>query len=223
MARSSNGNSGGAAIAAVAALPAATVIHGMLRVDCKSRSEDATMSDVIELTRDGDLAFVALNRPDKLNALDKAMWQRLTAVMERGRRRRRCALRDHQRGTGAAFGAGADVAEFASERDTPAAAEAYAGDHGRRAGRVARLARCRRWRRSTAPAPAPGWRSRSIAIIRLAAAGSRFGIPIQRLGIGLPYPEIGGAGGTGGRGDGAGDPAGGPPVRRARRRGRRAW
>ena len=49
------------------------------------------MSDIIELTREGDLAFVALNRPDKLNALDKAMWQRLTAVMVRSPPTATCA------------------------------------------------------------------------------------------------------------------------------------
>jgi enoyl-CoA hydratase/carnithine racemase len=87
------------------------------------------MADVIELTRDGDLAFVVLNRPDKLNALDKAMWRRLSAVMDEiaADDGVRCVV---IRGNGAAFGAGADLAEFATERHTPAAAEAYAGIMG---------------------------------------------------------------------------------------------
>ena len=33
------------------------------------------MSDVILIERDGPLATVVLNRPEKLNALDKSMWQ----------------------------------------------------------------------------------------------------------------------------------------------------
>ncbi len=39
------------------------------------------MSDVVLLSREGDVATVTLNRPDRLNAFDKAMWQRLTAIM----------------------------------------------------------------------------------------------------------------------------------------------
>jgi len=146
------------------------------------------MADVIELTRDGDLAFVALNRPDKLNALDKAMWRRLSAVMDA------IAAKDDVRcviikGNGAAFGAGADLAEFAAERHTPAAAEAYAGIMGDAllAIRACALPVLAQIHGACAGA------GLEIAIhcdIRLAAAGSRFGIPIQRMGIGLPYPEL---------------------------------
>lgn len=146
------------------------------------------MADVIELTRDGDLAFVALNRPDKLNALDKAMWRRLSAVMDEiaADDGIRCVV---FRGNGAAFGAGADLAEFATERHTPAAAEAYAGIMGDallavRACAVPTLAQIH---------GACAGAGLEVAIhcdIRLAAAGSRFGIPIQRMGIGLPYPEL---------------------------------
>src|SRR5512134_2909062 len=142
------------------------------------------MADVIELTRDGDLAFVVLNRPDKLNALDKAMWRRLSAVMDEiaADDGVRCVV---IRGNGAAFGAGADLAEFATERHTPAAAEAYAGIMGDallavRACAVPTLAQIH---------GACAGAGLEIAIhcdIRLAAAGSRFGIPIQRMGIGLP-------------------------------------
>jgi enoyl-CoA hydratase/carnithine racemase len=169
------------------------------------------MADVIELTRDGDLAFVALNRPDKLNALDKAMWRRLSAVMDE------IAADDGLRsvvirGNGAAFGAGADLAEFATERHTPATAEAYAGIMGDallavRACAVPTLAQIH---------GACAGAGLEIAIhcdIRLAAAGSRFGIPIQRMGIGLPYPELAALAELVG-GDGVGDPAGRPHVRR---------
>jgi enoyl-CoA hydratase len=146
------------------------------------------MSDVIELTREGGLAFVALNRPDKLNALDKAMWQRLAAVMREVAADSdvRCVIIS---GNGPAFGAGADIAEFASERGTPGAAEAYGAIMGEA---LESLRGC--------PAPTVAQihgtcagAGLEIAIhcdLRLAAAGSRFGIPIQRLGVGLPYPEL---------------------------------
>ena len=38
------------------------------------------MNDTILVQRDGDIATVVLNRPEKLNALTKPMWQRLGDV-----------------------------------------------------------------------------------------------------------------------------------------------
>ncbi|HUL08358.1 MAG TPA: enoyl-CoA hydratase-related protein [Candidatus Acidoferrum sp.] len=146
------------------------------------------MSDVVLLTRDGDIATVLLNRPDRLNALDKAMWQRLAAIMAEvaDDDTIRCAI---VRGAGPAFGAGADVAEFSSERDTPAKAAAYAEIMG---AALRTLCDC--------PVPtvaqihgACAGAGLEIAIhcdLRIAADGSKFGAPVQRLGITMPYPEI---------------------------------
>ena len=146
------------------------------------------MSDVVLLSRDGEIATVTLNRPDRLNALDKAMWQRLAAIMAEvaADGAIRCAI---VRGAGPAFGAGADVAEFASERDTPAKAAAYADIMG---AALKSLRDC--------PAPtvaqihgACAGAGLAIAIhcdLRLAADSSKFGAPVQRLGITMPYPEI---------------------------------
>jgi enoyl-CoA hydratase/carnithine racemase len=146
------------------------------------------MSDVVLLSRDGDIATVMLNRPDRLNALDKAMWQRLAGIMTEiaGDSAIRCAI---VRGAGSAFGAGADVAEFATERDTPAKAAAYAEIM---AAALSALRDC--------PMPtvaqihgACAGAGLEIAIhcdLRIAGDGSKFGAPVQRLGITMPYPEI---------------------------------
>jgi len=146
------------------------------------------MSDVVLLSRDGDIATVTLNRPDRLNALDKAMWQRLAGIMAEiaGDSAIRCAI---VRGAGSAFGAGADVAEFATERDTPAKAAAYAEIMG---AALSALRDC--------PMPtvaqihgACAGAGLEIAIhcdLRIAGDGSKFGAPVQRLGITMPYPEI---------------------------------
>ena len=146
------------------------------------------MSDVVLLTREDDIATVTLNRPDRLNALDKAMWQRLGAIMAEvaDDGAIRCVI---VRGAGAAFGAGADVAEFATERDTPAKAAAYAEVMG---------ATLRALRDCPVPTVtqihgACAGAGLEIAIhcdLRIAAEGSRFGAPVQRLGITMPYPEI---------------------------------
>jgi enoyl-CoA hydratase/carnithine racemase len=146
------------------------------------------MSDIVLLAREADIATVTLNRPDRLNALDKAMWQRLAAIMVEvaGDGAIRCVI---VQGAGAAFGAGADVAEFAAERDTPAKAAAYADVMG---------AALRALRDCPVPAVAQihgacAGAGLEIAIhcdLRIAAEGSRFGAPVQRLGITMPYPEI---------------------------------
>ncbi len=146
------------------------------------------MSDVVLLAREGDIATIMLNRPDRLNALDKAMWQRLAAavteVAEDGVTR--CVV---LRGAGAAFGAGADVTEFATERDTPEKAAAYAKIMG---------AGLRALRDCPVPTVAQihgacAGAGLEIAIhcdLRIAGDGSMFGAPVQRLGITMPYPEI---------------------------------
>jgi enoyl-CoA hydratase/carnithine racemase len=146
------------------------------------------MPDVVLLSRDDDIATVRLNRPDRLNALDRAMWQGLAAIMAEvaGDEAIRCVI---LRGAGPAFGAGADVAEFASERDTPAKAAAYAEIMGAALNAV-----------RDCPVPTVAQihgacvgAGLEIAIhcdLRIAADSSKFGAPVQRLGITMPYPEI---------------------------------
>ena len=52
----------------------------------------ATTADAVLVERDGAIATVVLDRPDKLNALTLAMWRELGERMRRAlRRRRRCA------------------------------------------------------------------------------------------------------------------------------------
>ena len=81
--------------------------------------------DLILVTRDDTLATVTLNRPEKLNALTKPMWQRLGAVM------RELSADDHLRcvvlrgAGGKAFAPGNDIAEFATERSNFAQGQAY--------------------------------------------------------------------------------------------------
>ena len=83
------------------------------------------MADPVLLERHGDIAVIVLNRADKLNALNKAMW---TGVRDLARQCSadatvRCVV---LRGAGEkAFSPGADIAEFAAERADSRQAAAY--------------------------------------------------------------------------------------------------
>ena len=79
----------------------------------------------ILVTRDGVIATVTLNNPERLNALDKAMWRRLGEVMREltADDGLRCVV---LRGAGdKAFAAGADISEFEAERADSKQAKQY--------------------------------------------------------------------------------------------------
>jgi enoyl-CoA hydratase/carnithine racemase len=73
------------------------------------------------IARDGGIATVTLNKPERLNALDRSMWERLAAIFRTldADESLRCVI---LRGAGdEAFAAGADIAEFERERASTAA------------------------------------------------------------------------------------------------------
>src|SRR5262245_13616589 len=85
------------------------------------------MNDLILVERAGPIATVALNRPHKLNALTKAMWQALGAAVDAlsADDTVRCVI---VRGAGEkAFSPGNDIGEFATERSNKAQAIEYGG------------------------------------------------------------------------------------------------
>lgn len=70
------------------------------------------MNDIVRYEVDGSIATLTLNRPDKLNALNAELLDRLLALAERmrGSTELRCAVLT---GEGKAFAAGADIAQMA--------------------------------------------------------------------------------------------------------------
>jgi enoyl-CoA hydratase len=147
------------------------------------------MTDPVLYARDGDIATVTLNRPERLNALDLACWRALAEVLGRVMTEEdlRCLV---LRGAGGkAFAAGADLAEFQRERADPAAAERY-GEIMNRA--LSLLRDC--------PIPTialiegicagAGLELAILCDLRIAGAGSRFGVPIQKVGIVMPFAEL---------------------------------
>ena len=146
----------------------------------------------IDITRDGDIATVALNNPGKLNALTVAMWRELARAMRElsADDGLRCIV---LRGAGdEAFAAGADIAEFASVRNDFAQGKVYHLEYV--AGALGAVAECRHPTLALIKGPCIGG-GLEIACqcdLRIAGRSGRFGVPINRLGFALAYGELAG-------------------------------
>lgn len=147
--------------------------------------------DSVLLTRDGPIATVTLNRPEKLNALNRAMWEELGRTMRRlsDNDSLRCIV---LRGAGGkAFAAGADIAEFATERANARQAKQY-GDliHAT----MQSVAQCRHPTVALIEGACVGGGLEIAAMcdMRLCGTSSRFGVPINRLGLTMAYGELAG-------------------------------
>jgi enoyl-CoA hydratase/carnithine racemase len=145
--------------------------------------------ETILVERDGPVATVILNRPQKLNALTRAMWRALGEAIDAlsADDALRCIV---VRGAGEqAFSPGNDIAEFATERSN----KAQAIEYGRimHATAVA-LERCRH------PLVAQihgvcvggGLEIAALCDLRICGEGSRFGAPIKNLGLTMAYAEM---------------------------------
>ena len=148
------------------------------------------MSDTILVARDASIATVTLNRPEKLNALTRPMWKRLGEVFGElsADDSLRCIV---IRGAGTkAFAPGNDISEFTTERSNVEQARAYGEDMRRT---IEALGACRH------PVVAQihgicvggGLEIAGLADIRICGASSRFGAPINKLGLVMAYAEIG--------------------------------
>ena len=147
------------------------------------------MSELIVVERDGPIVTVVLNRPEKLNALTRAMWAQLGDTIESlsADDDLRCII---VRGGGEkAFSPGNDIGEFAHERANKAQAIAYGEVMHRTADA---LIRCRH------PMVAQihgicvggGLEIAALCDLRICGEGSRFGAPIKNLGLVMAYPEM---------------------------------
>src|SRR5438128_3813458 len=147
------------------------------------------MSDLIVVERAGAVATVVLNQPARLNALSQASWSELGQRMRElsADAELRCVI---LRGAGVkAFAAGADIDEFPTVRADAAQGRAYGelihaamqsiGDcihptiamiHGVCVGGGLELA--------------------LMCDLRICGTSSRFGIPINRLGLTMGYGEL---------------------------------
>ena len=147
------------------------------------------MNGAITMTRDGAIATVTLDRPEKLNALTRSMWEHLgeTIAALSADDAVRCVI---VRGAGEkAFSPGNDIGEFATSRSN----KAQAIEYGRSMhGTAKALAECRH------PLVAQihgicvggGLEIAALCDLRICGTSSRFGAPIKNLGLVMAYPEM---------------------------------
>lgn len=144
----------------------------------------------VEVTRgDGGLVTVALNRPEKLNAIDLATWHALGEAFAglENDASMRCVI---LRGAGTqAFAPGADIGEFESVRADAAQAAAY--DRIMRA-TLAAVAECPHptIAQIYGPCVGAGLELAAQCDLRIAGRSARFGVPVGRISVVMGQPEI---------------------------------
>ncbi len=143
----------------------------------------------ILLSRDGATATVTLSNPERMNALGLPMWEKLGDIMVDldADETMRCVV---LRGAGEkAFGAGADISEFATAR----ANSKLAREYGIRVERTMRaISDCRH------PTVAMihgacvggGLLVASRCDMRIAGESARFGVPVRKLGLVESHTEM---------------------------------
>jgi len=149
------------------------------------------MAAEVLLARDGNIATVTLSNPGRLNALNLAMWKQLGEIMRAldADDTLRCIVL-----TGAgdkAFAAGADIAEFRTERSDARQAKAY-GEHV--AGTMRAIRECRHPTLALirGACVGGGLEIASQCDLRICGATSKFGVPIKNLGLVVAYEEMAG-------------------------------
>jgi enoyl-CoA hydratase/carnithine racemase len=149
----------------------------------------ASMAQVHVSTDADGVGWVVLDNPNKYNAMSLSMWQVLSEALTRFEADAavRCVV---LRGQGdKAFCSGADISQFETARSGPEANAEYE--------RITRgtMAQVQAFPKPTLAMISGFCLGGGVALamncdIRIAAAGSRFGIPAARLGIGYHYAAV---------------------------------
>jgi enoyl-CoA hydratase len=147
------------------------------------------MSEILLQSREGAVVTLTINRPEKLNAMTKPLWRELGEAMNAlsADDSVRCIV---LRGAGEkSFSPGNDISEFETERSNKQQAIAY-GEIMHNT--VKALQECRH------PIVAQihgicvggGMEIAALADIRICGESSRFGAPINKLGLVMAYSEM---------------------------------
>lgn len=147
------------------------------------------MTDILLQSREGAVVTLTINRPEKLNAMTKPLWRALGETVNAlsADNSVRCIV---LRGAGEkSFSPGNDISEFQNERSNKQQAIAY-GEIMHNT--VKALQECRH------PIVAQihgicvggGMEIAALADIRICGESSRFGAPINKLGLVMAYSEM---------------------------------
>src|SRR6202521_2307004 len=139
--------------------------------------------------KDGAIGRIIFNNPARHNAVSLDMWQAVAQIMEDYENDDAIRVIVLSGAGGKAVVSGADISEFKEKRDSVEAAEAYA--------KISETARVR-LQETLKPTIAMirgycigGGMATALACdIRIAAEGSKFGIPAAKLGLGYAYDGI---------------------------------
>ena len=147
------------------------------------------MSDLIEVSRSDAVVTVALNRPDRMNALNLPMWRGLAEAFA-------AIAADSSihvailRGKGdKAFAPGADIEEFDTHRANAEQAKAY--DLVMRKALDA-VRRCPQPVVAAVYGPCVGGALELACCcdLRISARSGKFGVPINKISVVMAYPEL---------------------------------
>jgi enoyl-CoA hydratase len=147
------------------------------------------MTETVFIERQDTVATIVLNRPEKLNALGIQEWELVGSLIEELHLDEtiRCVV---FRGTDErAFSAGADIAAFAEQRSTHSQVRAY-GELIDRTLTAIRTCRSPVIAAITGVCVGGGLELASVCDIRICGKSSRFGVPINRLGLTMSYSEV---------------------------------
>lgn len=147
------------------------------------------MSELIQVSKEGAVATVVLNRPERMNALNLPMWQGLAEAFE-GLAADKEVRAVILRGAGTkAFAPGADIDEFDTLRATPQQAKEYDKVLRRALDAV-----------TNCPAPVVamiygpcvggGLELACCCDLRISGASGKFGVPINKISVVMAYPEL---------------------------------
>jgi len=150
---------------------------------------DQPLTSKMIAEKDGGIGRIIFNNPARHNAVSLEMWQALAAIIDDFNRDDAIRVIVLSGAGGKAFVSGADISEFKEKRNSAEAAAEYSRIS--EAGRVA-----------LAETPKPtiamirgycigGGLATAIACdLRIAAEGSKFGIPAAKLGLGYAYDGV---------------------------------
>src|SRR5579863_278396 len=150
---------------------------------------DQPMTSKMLAEKDGAIGRITFNNPARLNAVSLEMWQGLAQIMDDFDHDEAIRVIVVTGAGGKAFVSGADISEFKEKRNSEEAAAEYAkiSEAGRKAlGETLKptIAMIRGY------CIGGGLATALACDIRIAAEGSRFGIPAAKLGLGYAYDGI---------------------------------